>query len=151
MPEKFRAIQLHSFLPYQITVLADLIARRTAEIADRNGGLNLSQWRVMAAIAESPGRTAQDVVSVTPMDKAIVSRAVAALLDTGLLTRRASRTDGRLGHLFLTEDGQSRYSAIAVEVRRIERDFLKILTKDQKDRALSVIAALANSLKRDQL
>jgi hypothetical protein len=88
------AIRLNDYWPYQVTVLADRIARLTSAIVKREAGLNLSQWRVLAAIAEAPGRTAVEVVNVTPMDKGIVSRATKALLEAGLVVRRASQADG---------------------------------------------------------
>ena len=52
-------IRLNEYWPYQVTVLADRIARLTSAIVKREAGLNLSQWRVLAAIAEAPGRTAR--------------------------------------------------------------------------------------------
>ena len=113
-------IALKSFLPYQVSLLANRIARRTAEIAKRHSGLNLSHWRVLAAIAETPGRTANDVVAVTPMDKGIVSRAVKSLIDMNLISRKASKEDGRLGHLFLTARGARAYHAIAADVRDLD-------------------------------
>ena len=88
-------LRLDSNVPYQISVLSHRIARETAAITERHGGLNISQWRVMAAVAERPGRTANEVVAITPMDKGIVSRAVKALLDKGMLARKASNEDGR--------------------------------------------------------
>jgi len=142
-------ISLASFLPYQITVLADRIARRIAAVASAHGGLNLSQWRVLAAIAEAPGRTAQEVAALTPMDKAIVSRAVSALLEQDMLVRKASQSDGRLGHLFLTALGETRYRAIARDVRRIERDLMGALKSSDRQRILSLILTLNQSLVSD--
>ena len=78
-------------------MLADKIARRTTKIVKEHG-LNLSQWRVLAAIADVPGRTSAEVVGITPMDKGIVSRATRALLDMGLIRRLASQSDGRVGY-----------------------------------------------------
>ena len=114
-------LRLDHYWPYQITVLADRIGRRTTRIV-KERGLNLSQWRVLAAVAEMPGRTAVQVVRVTPMDKGIVSRATRGLLDQGLLRREASQTDGRLGHLFLTDEGQAaRVVALSI-VRAFESE-----------------------------
>lgn len=113
-------IELETFVPYQISVLADLIARRSAAITKSYGGINLSQWRVLAAIADQPGRTANEVTLVTPMDKGIVSRAVKGLLERGLLVRNASQEDGRLAHLFLTPKGRRTYLKLAAEIRKIE-------------------------------
>lgn len=113
-----RVLELERYWPYQITVLADRIARRTGRIV-KNHGLNLSQWRVLAAIAEVPGRTSVEVVTVTPMDKGIVSRATKALLTMGLVRREASQLDGRISHLFLTESGVELYRTLIVEVEAI--------------------------------
>ena len=54
----------------------------------------------MAAIGEVPGRTSAEVVTITLMDKGIVSRATKALLEQGLVRRKACQTDGRLSYLF---------------------------------------------------
>lgn len=97
---------------YKVTVLADRIARRVGAVVNETSGLNLSQWRVMAAVADRPGRTSSEVVEITPMDKAIVSRAVASLVERGLAERRASPIDGRRAHLFLTEEGERTYGRL---------------------------------------
>ena len=109
---------LSSYWPYQVIVLADLISRRTSGIVKRHK-LNLSQWRVLAAVAEVPGRTSVDVVKITPMDKGIVSRATKALLEMGLLRREASQHDGRISHLHMTKQGQRKYSEIMPKVRDV--------------------------------
>jgi len=113
------AIRLDEYWPYQVTVLADRISRRTAAIVKREAGLNLSQWRVLAAIAECPGRTAAEVVMMTPMDKGIVSRATKALLSGGYLVREASQQDGRVSHLFLTQAGADLYAALKPSVEAV--------------------------------
>ena len=113
------AIRLDEYWPYQVTVLADRISRRTAAIVKREAGLNLSQWRVLAAIAECPGRTAADVVMMTPMDKGIVSRATKALLSGGYLVREASQQDGRVSHLFLTQAGADLYAGLKPAVEAV--------------------------------
>ena len=111
-------LKLESYWPYQVTVLADRIARRTSNIVKRYE-LNLSQWRVLAAVAEVPGRTSVEVVTITPMDKGIVSRATKALLEMDLLHRVASQTDGRISHLHMTERGEELYQTILPQVLSI--------------------------------
>ena len=109
-------MRLASYWPYQVTVLADQIARRTSSVVKRYE-LNLSQWRVLAAVADKPGRTSAEVVTITPMDKGIVSRATKALLTMGLLTRVASQSDGRVSYLHMTDRGQQLYRTILPQVR----------------------------------
>ena len=122
-----RALRLDTYWPYQIVVLADIISRRTAAIVKEQADLNLSQWRVLAAIAEQPGRTAVEVVQMTPMDKGIVSRATKALLEAGLVRREASQADGRVSHLFLTGPGQALYSRLLPPVEEISSEARKLL------------------------
>lgn len=114
-----RILQLDTYWPYQLTVLADRISRRTARVVKEDAGLNLSQWRVLAAIAEVPGRTSVDVVTITPMDKGIVSRATKALLDMKLIVRKASQDDGRVSHLFLTPKGKALYQELIPRVEAV--------------------------------
>jgi len=101
---------------YKVSVIADRIARRISQIAARVGDLNLSQWRVLAAIGDQDGRTASQVVELTPMDKGIVSRAVASLVAQGYLKREASNRDGRLSHLYMTASGRKIFEAIVAEL-----------------------------------
>ena len=133
--QKEQAIRLSDFLPYQVTLLAHRVARRTCAIAKQHDGLNLSHWRVLAAIADTPGRTANEVVAITPMDKGIVSRAVKSLIDMNLVSRKASNEDGRIAHLFLTAKGRRRYEAIAAEVSRLD-DFLRAALSPEESETL---------------
>ncbi len=113
-------------------------------------GLNLSQWRVMAAVAEVPGRTSVEVVTVTPMDKGIVSRATKALLSMGLLRREASQLDGRISHLFLTDDGIELYRGMFPEVEDIIRraqDGLSSADQDQLSQHLGELMKVIPDLR----
>ena len=105
-------LKLEESWAYQVTVLADIVSRRMSELVGAHSDLNLSQWRVMAAIADEPGRTASQVNEVTPMDKGIVSRSARTLIEKGYAERRPSNTDGRAGHLHLTTAGQNVYGHI---------------------------------------
>ena len=131
--ETHNELPLDQYWPYQVAVLADRIARRTTKIVKKRG-LNLSQWRVMAAIAEVPGRTSVEVVTITPMDKGIVSRATKALLEMGLVRREASQSDGRLSHLHLTEEGSKLHDDLIPIVRSVALWADQHLTSDRQSR-----------------
>ncbi len=106
-------MELEGYWPYQVIVLADLVSRHTQSVLKAHGSLNVSQWRVLAAIGEKPGRTAAEVVTVTPMDKGIVSRATATLVEDGLVSKKADPDDRRRSELFLTPKGKHQYQAVA--------------------------------------
>ncbi|SDM81245.1 MarR family winged helix-turn-helix transcriptional regulator [Maricaulis salignorans] len=141
-----RVIELGSYWPYQLTVLADRISRHTAGIVKQYGQLNLSQWRVMAAIAEQPGRTAAEVVTITPMDKGIVSRATKALLVAGLVRREASTGDGRVSHLFLTGPGETLYQALMPRVEAVSREIHAALSPDEQRRFGALLGRLVSTM-----
>lgn len=116
---KHYKIELDNFWPYQVVVLADQISRHTLSVVRRNSDLNLSQWRVLAAVAEKPGRSAAEVTDVTPMDKTIVSRAVASLIDVGLIKKTQTVHDKRRLALTVTEAGQAIYHDISAELNGV--------------------------------
>lgn len=112
-------IKLDNFWPYQAVVLADQISRHTLALVKSEAGLNLSQWRVLAAVADRPGRTAAEVTAVTPMDKTIVSRAVKSLIDSGLIKKTPQKDDKRRASLEMTRAGRASYVAIAGKLNAI--------------------------------
>ena len=109
-------IELDNFWAYQVVVLADQISRYTLEVVRTEANLNQSQWRVLAAIADKPGRSAAEVTAVTPMDKTIVSRAVASLLKLDMIKRTPSQNDKRIAALEMTELGAERYGLISAKL-----------------------------------
>lgn len=113
MKESKPHIDLAHFWPYQTVVLADQISRYTLDVVRAEADLNQSQWRVLAAIADKPGRTAAEVTNVTPMDKTIVSRAVNSLIASGLIKKIPSKDDKRRASLEMTKLGRGRYKIIA--------------------------------------
>lgn len=106
-------LSLDAFWPYQAVVLGDLISKHTHALLKEIGDVNLSQWRVLAAIGDSPGLSAAQVVAKTPMDKGIVSRAVTFLMDAKYIRRKTDMTDKRKTALFLTQKGRKLHTKIS--------------------------------------
>ena len=126
-------IRLAEFWPYKAVYLADQISRITVNVARQTAQLNLSQWRVLAAIAETPDTTAAHVTSVTPMDKTIVSRAVQSLLTSELIKKSPDALDKRRMTLRTTDKGNEVYKAIAAQLRLY---FLPEIEQDEKAKEL---------------
>lgn len=123
-------IELSKFWPYQVVVLADQISRHTMAVAKDKAGLNLSQWRVLAAVAEKPGRSAADVTAITPMDKTIVSRAVSSLSEAGFIVKSIHKQDKRCSHLDVTAKGKQTYAQIARELNTVIEGFDSSITAE---------------------
>ena len=135
--------RLKDLWTYQTVALADKISRLSLVAARSEAGLNLSQWRVLAAIADQPKQTAADVVSVTPMDKGIVSRSVDALIKVGLVKKTPDNNDKRRATLSLTPSGLKTYLLIS---NRIENDFDAVTNADIDTAELVQILTQINQL-----
>ncbi len=124
---------------YKVTVLADLVYRRVSTIVQHNSGLNISQWRVMAAVADKEGRSASQVADMTPMDKGIVSRAVSTMVEKGILERRACSRDGRLSLLYLTDEGKDLHSKLTKAMADDGADGLQLLDVESDTKFLRML------------
>ena len=88
-------LRLATFLPFRLSVLSNAVSQRIAELYDREFGLSVWQWRVMAVTADTPGISATEIGQRTQMDKVAVSRAVARLLERALIQREIHGDDRR--------------------------------------------------------
>ncbi|MCU0732894.1 MAG: MarR family transcriptional regulator [Hyphomonas sp.] len=138
MPEKPAAatLRLATFLPFRLSVLSNAVSQRIAELYDREFGLSIWQWRVMAVTADTPGISATEIGQRTQMDKVAVSRAVAGLIEMGYLERRPSTDDARRSLLFLTKAGRDVYELIVpLALAEEERLVASLSAKDQAELA----------------
>ena len=137
-------LKLAEFLPYRLSVLSNTISRNIAEIYDREFGLNIWQWRVMAVVGEAPGVSATEVTQRTAMDKVAVSRAVAGLIELGYMTREASTEDARRSVLKLTLPGRSIYDQIVPLALGYEKELLKGMDRQELSDLQSALTHLAS-------
>lgn len=133
MPDTLR---LSTFLPFRLSVLSNAVSQRIAELYDREFGLSIWQWRVMAVTADTPGISATEIGQRTQMDKVAVSRAVAGLIEVGYLERRPSADDARRSLLFLTKAGRDVYELIVpLALSEEERLVATLSAKEQAELA----------------
>lgn len=126
-------LELEKFLPHRLSLLSSLAAQALATIHGPHG-LNRSEWMVLTGIAERRQTTAKDIGAVLHMQKAKVSRAVAALLERTLISRRPNPRDHRLAVLELTPHGQELYGECAPAALAVGRELEQAL--DAADREL---------------
>ncbi len=136
------ALELETFLPYRLSLLAHLVSHGISSAYEARHGISPAQWRVMAAVAEQPGITAQRVVSRTPMDKVKVSRAVAGLSEQGLLRRSASPRDGRASLLTLTAAGKRVYEDIRPRAEAYAERLLEVLSPAERESLQDMLGRL---------
>jgi len=137
-------LNLDHFVPYRLSVLTNRVSSAIARHYSDRFDLSIPEWRVMAVLGQTPGLSARQVAVRTAMDKVQVSRAVQSLLAARRLTRVSDDADGRVTQLSLSARGLAIYNELVPVALQLERDFLSILTAEDRialDRLLTKLSA----------
>ena len=133
-------LELEHFLPYRLSILSNRISQTISGLYGQRFGLAVTEWRIMAILGRYPDLSAGEVAERTAMDKVAVSRALARLLERGLVQRDTHGDDRRRSVLELSPVGYTVYDEVAPMALDCERRLLAGL--DDKDRAqLDVLLA----------
>ena len=120
-------IELDRFLPYRISVLANVMSTAIAATYEDKYGLTIPEWRVIAVLTRYPGLSAREVAQKSRMDAVAVSRAVNRLLRAGRLRRAVARDDRRRSVLQVSAAGAAVYRQVAPLALEFERTLLDAL------------------------
>ncbi len=123
-PGAMAAFDLETFLPYRLSVLANRLSRAFARRYQEEFGISIAEWRAIAVLGSFAPLSSNEIGDKTEMDKAKVSRAVAALLKAGLIERTPHPTDQRLIQLTLSRRGRAIYEAIVPRARALEAELI---------------------------
>ncbi|MDP1963660.1 MAG: MarR family transcriptional regulator [Reyranella sp.] len=132
MPNALQALELEKFLPYRLSVLAQLVSESLHDLYAQPFGLTVTQWRVMAALGRFAPLTASDVGQRIIMDKVAVSRAVAGLMKRALIERATDRSDRRRASLKLSARGRAMHAQIVPLARDYEERLYRALSPDER-------------------
>jgi DNA-binding MarR family transcriptional regulator len=117
---KPRALSLVTFLPYRLSVAANLVSDVIATAYEPVFSLRNPEWRVIAIIADKGALSQQGVCVASRMDKVTVSRAAIALCERKLLERHPNPDDKRSHLLVLTESGNALYEQVVPKALELE-------------------------------
>ena len=132
MSAEAQALELEKFLPYRLSVLAQLVSESLHDVYAGPFELSVTQWRVMAALGRFAPLTASDVGQRIVMDKVAVSRAVASLMKRGLVERATDLDDRRRASLRLTEKGRTVHAQIVPLALKYEADLYQTLSAEER-------------------
>ena len=127
-----QALELEKFLPYRLSVLAQLVSESLHDLYAGPYGLSVTQWRVMAALGRFAPLTASDVGQRIVMDKVAVSRAVTDLTKRGLVERATDLDDRRRASLHLTPKGRTMHAQIVPLALRYEAKLYEALSAEER-------------------
>jgi DNA-binding MarR family transcriptional regulator len=139
-------LELERFLPYRLSVLSNRISAAIARTYRERFGLAVTEWRVMAVLGRYPALSAGEVAQRTAMDKVAVSRAVARLLDRGLLARETHGDDRRRSVLALSPSGRRVHDQVVPLALDYERELLAPLDPAERATLARLLSRLDESL-----
>lgn len=125
-------LNLDTFLPYRLSVLSNRVSDAIARQYSERFNLSIPEWRIIAALGQSPNLSAREVASRTAMDKVQVSRAVTSLVSAKRLTRTEDATDARITRLTLTAKGRAIYDEVAPLALHLESLLLSSLSTQER-------------------
>ena len=106
-------LHLQGFLPYKLSRLDNDVSTGLQRAYSHRFGLNVSQWRMLAAAALLEPTSVTQLTDYSGMDKVTVSRAAQGLSKRRLVERASHDTDGRSHLLALSREGARLYGEIA--------------------------------------
>lgn len=141
-------LHLEHFVPYRLSVLTNVVSQSIADTYEREFGLTIPQWRVIAVLARYPDLSQIEVAERTAMDKVAVSRAVQGLLAARRLVRSYDAGDRRRSRLRLSSAGKSVYTRVAPLALSYEKKLLDALSPTDRKTLDRLVGRLMERAKR---
>ena len=133
MDDERDLLDLDSFLPYRLAVIAARVSKSMSVLYAERFGISIAEWRVIAHLARSERVSVRDIHARVNLDKVKVSRAVSRLEEAGLVLKASNAADNRLLDITLSDEGWSVYRQIVPLANGFEADLLSVL--DEAERA----------------
>jgi len=116
---------LEDFLPYRLSITSHTVSTNIARVYEKQFGLSIPEWRVIAILGRYQGLSAVEVADRTLMDKVAVSRAVTKMIKNGRIDREFADADRRRSILNLSEEGRRVHNEIAPLALQFEQELLQ--------------------------
>jgi MarR family transcriptional regulator, temperature-dependent positive regulator of motility len=137
-PEGFLLTQSTSHLLHRAQQMAaDAFAR-----AYPGDDLTFRQFAVLAAVSETPGVSQSDLVRATGIDRSTLADMIARMEKKNLLSREASKSDGRAKSVKLTAKGQRKLTDAAPVAMQADEAILGALPKPKQRGFFELLEAL---------
>ena len=133
---------LEKFMPYRLARLSSTVSTTIARAYDKEFGLSIPEWRVIAILGRFPGLSAVEVAEQTFLDKVAVSRAVTKLIKSGRIDREFADADRRRSILNLSEKGREVHDGVAKLALSFEDELLDTLDDSEIERFNAVMDRL---------
>lgn len=122
--------------------LSALLSRESDQILQERLGIGLSQYKILASVADNPRLQQRAIAVELGQTEASVSRQVKLLLAKGMITSRKNPTNRREHLTELTPKGERVCEAAAQSLANYHRAFTAHLSPRQQEVLLGLLAQL---------
>jgi DNA-binding MarR family transcriptional regulator len=116
-----------------------------------NTKYSLPESRVLRAMYVQEGITSSEIASQLNMDKSYLSRILIAFEKKKLITRKASREDGRVFNLYLTKTGKKDFEKIDVSSDSQAKNLLLQLNEKERELLIRSMSQITDMLSKYKL
>lgn len=141
-----RALDLRSFAPAQITLLAQKISTTASALYRPRFGVGITDWRIMALLAAEPWIAPVRISELTGLDKAAVSRSLRNLREIGLVEASETAPRRRRSVVALTAAGVALHDQLVVAAKDRERRLLEGFTAQDRAQLLAFVERMLTAL-----
>ncbi|MEM6713041.1 MAG: MarR family winged helix-turn-helix transcriptional regulator [Pseudomonadota bacterium] len=120
-----------TFLPYRLNMAAEAASVGFQKVYRSRYGMQRAQWRVLFHLGAYGAMTATEIRRRSGIDKAKISRAVAALDGRGWLSMKTPKTDRRQSILSLTAKGQTAYADLCAVAEAYDGRLASLFTPEE--------------------
>jgi len=134
---------LDDFIGFHLRIAQSKVFRDfERELADL--GVTPTSFSVLEVLRTNPGATQSKLAHAVHLDRSSVVPLLDKLESRDLLTRRASATDRRNKHIYLSPKGRALLSAAMLRVREHERRMTATLTAAEKKLLVGLMAKIGS-------
>ena len=138
-----RPKRLGDFLPYNLSVITNLVSAALFRTYHSRRGLSVTGWRILGVLAIHQPLSAKGLAERTAMSQMSISREVPKLVKLGMVSCRVDRRDKRQLTLRLNAKGSRTYNEIFPLAIALESELLKPFTRSEVATLRSLIDRLA--------
>lgn len=139
------------FLNYRLQALYAQSGAPVVRMLEGRYGITRREWRLLAWLAESGPKSPSALAEAAQLDRARTSRAIANLVQKGLVQRVAEADDSRRAVVSIRPPGQALYQKVFPVVARLNAQLVEVLDDNELrvlDRALERLTAHARDVNK---
>jgi DNA-binding MarR family transcriptional regulator len=142
---------LDTYLPHTLNVVASRVSSLSATTYREQFNISIPEWRALSYIGWNRDVSINAVSANTSLDKVAASRAVARLVEAGLVISEPNPDDARLVMLKITAAGKRIYDAVVPQSAALEAAIGEVLGEAGTRQLRELIARLNATIESGEL